>query len=78
MITDGLRLAWLTPRERVVLTHLMRGHTVEQIAAVEYVNVCTVRSHVRSILMKLGVRTQLAAVAMAYRDETLHSLAVAS
>lgn len=60
------RLAWLTDRERVVLIHMMHGLSAEQIAAVDYVTVSTVRSQIRSVLAKLGVNSQLAAVAFAY------------
>lgn len=55
----------LTERERVVLLHMMRGLTAEQIAQEEYVTLSTVRSHIRSILFKLRVKSQLAAVAHA-------------
>lgn len=55
----------LTPREEVVLTHLMNGLRAEQIAAIEFVSLPTVRSQIRAVLLKLGVRTQLAAVAKA-------------
>ena len=60
-------LAWLTDRERHVLMHMMDGLSAEQIAAVDYVTVATVRSQIRGILQKLHVHSQLAAVAYAYR-----------
>jgi two-component system nitrate/nitrite response regulator NarL len=59
------RLGRLTAREREVLSALSVGRTVQEIAEQDYVSVATVRSHVQSILSKLGVSTQLAAVAMA-------------
>lgn len=59
------RLTLLTDREQVVLTHLQDGLTAAEIAGAEYVTVATVRSQIRSVLMKLGVRSQLAAVALA-------------
>jgi DNA-binding NarL/FixJ family response regulator len=73
------RLTWLTERERAVLTALMEGKSTEQIAAESFVSVCTVRSHIRQILLKLGVRSQTAAVAHAYQaslpeDERLQVL----
>jgi len=55
----------LTPRERSVLLHMMHGLSADQIASEEYVTVCTVRSHIRSILFKLRVNSQLAAVSYA-------------
>ena len=61
------RLVWLTERERSVLTALMEGKSAEQIAAESFVSVCTVRTQIRQVLLKLGVRSQLAAVAHAYQ-----------
>ena len=61
------RLDWLSNRERVVLIHMMDGMSACDIAACDYVTVSTVRSQIRSILMKLGVPSQLAAVAYAYK-----------
>jgi len=59
----------LTPRERAVLTAMMEGHSAEMIAKNAWVAVSTVRSQIKSILQKLGVNSQLAAVAMARRAE---------
>lgn len=55
----------LTPRESEVLRELCRGLTVAEIAAQAVLSEWTVRTQVKSLLGKLGVRTQLAAVAMA-------------
>ncbi len=55
----------LTDREREVLTELMKGHQVEEISRGLFVSEATVRTHVRAVLQKLGVRSQLAAVARA-------------
>lgn len=57
--------AGLTPREEAVLARLVAGETAEVIAASCYVSLATTRSHIRSILRKLGVKSQLAAVARA-------------
>ncbi len=57
------RIATLTPRERSVLALLYSGDTVRTIAELYEVSEATVRSQVRSILRKLGVNSQLAAVA---------------
>jgi DNA-binding NarL/FixJ family response regulator len=54
----------LSPREQEVLVHLMAGESAETIADRTYVSLATVRSHIRSILLKLGVNSQLAAVAL--------------
>jgi DNA-binding NarL/FixJ family response regulator len=58
----------LTAREREVLHDLAQGMPAEVIAATRFVAVSTVRSHIRSILQKLGVNSQLAAVALAARS----------
>jgi DNA-binding NarL/FixJ family response regulator len=60
------RLARLTPREREVLEHLRLGHTVDEIARRDHVAIATVRGQVASVLRKLGVSTQLAAVAVTH------------
>jgi two-component system nitrate/nitrite response regulator NarL len=57
----------LTPREEAVLTLLVDGRSAEAIAAHEVVAVSTVRSQIRSVLTKLGVNSQLGAVALARR-----------
>lgn len=58
-----VKLASLTRREREVLRLLRLGQSVQEIADNHGVATSTVRSQVRSILRKLGVRSQLAAVA---------------
>jgi DNA-binding NarL/FixJ family response regulator len=57
----------LSRREQIVLGALIDGMSCEEIASSQFVSVATVRSQIRSILQKLGVRSQLAAVAMANR-----------
>jgi two-component system, NarL family, nitrate/nitrite response regulator NarL len=59
------RLEQLTNRESVVLGHLMKGRPVRQIAGLSTVSEATVRTQVKSILAKLEVSSQLAAVGMA-------------
>jgi DNA-binding NarL/FixJ family response regulator len=58
---------WLTARESAVLAMLMEGASVARISAACYVSVPTVRTQVRAILQKLGVHSQLEAVALASR-----------
>ena len=58
----------LTTREREVLTSLLDGQSADAIATASFVSVTTVRSQIRSVLMKLGVNSQLAAVALARRQ----------
>jgi len=59
--------ARLTEREQVVLSELMEGHCAEDIAKAAVVSISTVRSQIKAIRLKLGVNSQLAAVAMARR-----------
>ena len=56
----------LSAREREVLGALMDGSSAEEIARSAFVSLATVRSQIRSILEKLGVHSQVSAVAMAY------------
>ena len=55
----------LSPREQAVLAGLVAGESAEMIAGLSYVSLATVRSQIQSILSKLGVKSQLAAVALA-------------
>lgn len=59
--------AALTEREQVVLAELIEGHCAEDIAKAAFVSISTVRSQIKAILQKLGVSSQLAAVAKARR-----------
>ncbi len=60
------RLDTLTTREREILGHLMEGRAVREIARHSYVSEATVRTQVKSILAKLEVSSQLAAVGAAH------------
>src|SRR3954466_2275809 len=57
----------LTDREGAVLVAIIQGATAEEIAGAQFVALATVRSHIRAVLTKLGVNSQLAAVALARR-----------
>lgn len=57
------RIESLTHRERTVLRLLFAGDNVRTIAGRLAVSEATVRSHVRSLLRKMGVNSQMAAVA---------------
>jgi DNA-binding NarL/FixJ family response regulator len=57
-------LEQLTNRESLVLEALTEGLSAEEIARVHYVSISTVRTHIRAVLRKLGVRSQIAAVAL--------------
>jgi DNA-binding NarL/FixJ family response regulator len=63
----------LSSKEREVLADLCRGTSAQEIAATRYLSTATVRSHIRSILLKLDVNSQLAAVAFAARSGWHHS-----
>ena len=67
LVEQNARLDLLTVREREVLAHLMKGRTVREIAVEGVVAEATVRTQVKSILAKLEVSSQLAAVGMAHR-----------
>jgi DNA-binding NarL/FixJ family response regulator len=55
----------LSPREQAVLARLVAGDSAETIAARSYLSLATIRTQIKSILRKLGVSSQLAAVALA-------------
>ena len=59
--------ARLSRRESEVLAGLAEGRSVERIAAESFVSETTVRTQVRAILTKLGVNSQLEAVATVAR-----------
>jgi len=59
----------LTSREQAVLAALMDGKTAEVIAKEHTVSLATIRTQIRGVLQKLGVKSQLAAVALAVRAD---------
>jgi two-component system, NarL family, nitrate/nitrite response regulator NarL len=61
------RFDLLTSREQQVLIELMDGVTAAEIARRSFMSPSTVRHHIRSILSKLNVNSQLAAVVAAYQ-----------
>lgn len=61
------RFSRLTRREAAVLGALMEGFDAAAIADLSHVSITTVRTQIASVLRKLGVGSQLAAVAMAHR-----------
>jgi DNA-binding NarL/FixJ family response regulator len=64
----------LTASERRILFYLTEGWAAQDIADELVVSLTTVRSHIRSTLRKLGVRSQLAAVAIANSRDLEHAL----
>lgn len=55
----------LTKREQEVLAALMEGSSAQDIAEATFTSIRTVRGHIQAVLDKLGVNSQLAAVAKA-------------
>jgi DNA-binding NarL/FixJ family response regulator len=64
---DAAGLENLTPKEREVLSWMARGMSNREIAAQLVVEESTIRTHVKRILMKLGVRDRVQAVIMAFQ-----------
>jgi DNA-binding NarL/FixJ family response regulator len=69
-----LEVLWariLSAREREVLGLLAKGWSTRRIANEWHVSVLTVRTHVQNVLTKLGVHSQLEAVAFAFQHGML-------
>lgn len=62
----------LTGREKEILHAMLRGEAAGRIAHNHRISVFTVRSHIRSVLAKLDVHSQLEAVSLAAREGWFH------
>jgi DNA-binding NarL/FixJ family response regulator len=64
--SDAIRS--LTPRELEVLAMLAAGRSNAEIATDLFVSEATIKTHVSSVLAKLGLRSRIQAVIFAYES----------
>jgi two-component system NarL family response regulator len=62
----------LSPREMEVLEYLVKGRSNKEIAAQLFVTEDTVKSHLKSLFVKLGVQDRTAAAVLAIRNGIVH------
>jgi DNA-binding NarL/FixJ family response regulator len=62
------RFEELTPRERDIVRHLARGLSNQAIAAAMHLSEATIKTHITRVLTKLGLRSRVQAVVLAYES----------
>jgi DNA-binding NarL/FixJ family response regulator len=62
----------LSPREMEVLEYLVKGRSNKEIASHLFVTEDTVKSHLKSLFVKLGVQDRTAAAVLAIRNGIVH------
>jgi DNA-binding NarL/FixJ family response regulator len=67
-VADSSAVGRLTEREREVLVLMARGMDNKELGAELYVSEATVRTHVGHVLAKLGARSRVQAVVVAYES----------
>ena len=66
-----LAIAALTPREKEVFILVARGLSNLEVAAAAFVSEATAKTHIRSILSKLGLQSRIQVVIFAYENGLL-------
>jgi DNA-binding CsgD family transcriptional regulator len=71
-MAEAVARAGLTDREREVLVGLAAGWSNTELAAELHLSEATVKTHVSSVLAKLGLRSRVQAVIAAYESGLVH------
>lgn len=66
-----IAIAALTPREREIFLLIARGLSNAEIASAAFVSEATSKTHIRSILSKLGLQSRIQVVVFAYENGLL-------